>query len=77
MLTIKCSHCHRKLMKYEKIGEGRILRCWKSRIRRDFLIYRSNGVYCQCGRKIGSDEGKYIRMKQSAFIYRGTKQTSG
>ncbi len=42
MLTIKCAACKRKLWKYEKFGKGKVLRCYKSRITREYE-YQRNG----------------------------------
>lgn len=32
MLTIRCAKCKSKLWKYDKIGQGEVLRCHKARI---------------------------------------------
>jgi len=74
MLTIKCAACKRKLWKYGKIGKGKVLRCYKSRIGREFS-YRRNGdkVLCICGAEIGIDKGLYIKMVKKGFVYTGTK----
>ncbi|MBD3168179.1 MAG: hypothetical protein GF307_01765 [candidate division Zixibacteria bacterium] len=73
MLTIRCSKCKAKVFKYHKIGKGRVLRCWFDRIRHDYSIRKGDDVYCQCGNLIGVVEGKKVNMKQSAFVYSGTK----
>jgi len=73
MITIKCAKCNRKIFKYLKVGKGRILRCYKSRIIKDYSIREKNEVRCHCGNLIGIDEEKWIKMKQSSFIYSGTK----
>jgi len=73
MLTIKCAKCNRKLLKYEKIGKGRVLRCWHDRIIEDFCIRNGSEVRCACGNVIGAEDGVKIRMKQRAFTYSGTK----
>lgn len=75
MLTIKCAACKRKLWKYEKIGQGQVLRCYKDRITRHYESQQDGTeVYCLCGKKIGVDEGESIKMIGSAFTYSGTKQ---
>ncbi|WP_350342666.1 hypothetical protein PRVXT_001920 [Proteinivorax tanatarense] len=75
MLTIKCSRCKSKLYKYYKVGKGKVIKCHKSRIKKQFGIYRDNGNYkCKCGNIIGSDEDSYIKMNNKAFIYTGTKE---
>lgn len=72
MLIIKCSKCRKKLFKYRKIGKGRVLRCWHSRIIQDFTIKEDDKVFCNCGNLIGSDDNLKVNMKQSAFIVSGT-----
>ena len=72
MKTIRCSKCHQKIFRYQKIGKGRILRCYKPRIVEDYSIREGNLIICQCGQLIGVDKGAYIKMKQSAFISSGT-----
>jgi hypothetical protein len=60
MITIKCSQCKRKIFKYNKIGKGRILRCWDTRIIEDYSIRCDNEVRCKCGNVIGIKESKSI-----------------
>ncbi|MEZ4707883.1 MAG: hypothetical protein R3A44_11785 [Caldilineaceae bacterium] len=75
MLTIKCAACKRKLWKYEKIGQGKVLRCYKERIGRFYDARIGDGLaVCACGKKIGVDEGDHIKMIASAFTYSGTKR---
>ena len=72
MYTIKCSKCKKKLLKYRKIGSGRVLRCWHSRIVEDYTVRKGNKIYCKCGNLIGTSDNLKIRMKQSAFVHTGT-----
>ncbi|MGB3340580.1 MAG: hypothetical protein WBB37_03765 [bacterium] len=74
MLTIKCAKCKRKLFKYLKIGKGRILHCWKQRIKSDYTIHDGDVIKCKCGQVIGIDQTKWIKMHQKSFVYTGTKQ---
>ncbi len=74
MLTIKCAKCKRKLFKYLKIGKGRVLHCWKQRIKSDYTIHDDDNIKCKCGQMIGIDQGKWIKMRQEAFIYTGKKE---
>ena len=69
MITIKCAKCKGKVFRYVKIGKGRVLHCWKSRIVKDDSVRNGNEIKCQCGNLIGIDEGKWIKMKQHSFIY--------
>lgn len=72
MIVVKCSRCKTKIFKYRKIGKGHLLRCWKSRIVKDYSVRDGYKVKCQCGNLIGIDEVKWIKMKQSSFIFHGT-----
>ena len=72
MLVIRCARCRAKLMKYKKIGEGRLLHCWKNRVLEDYTRRSGNEVRCRCGNLIGIDEKKWIKMKQAAFIWSGS-----
>ncbi len=76
MLTIKCAACKRKLWKYDKIGQGAVLRCHKDRITQNYENSQLQGhkIYCQCGKEIGIDKGKSIKMISKAFVYTGTKR---
>lgn len=75
MLTIRCAGCRRKLFRYEKIGKGRVLRCYKSRIRKTFSGGIKDGIMlCECGKSIARDTDQYFEMIQHSFTYTGTKQ---
>jgi hypothetical protein len=69
MMVIKCTNCKRKVFRYEKIGKGRVLRCWKGRIVKDYSIRHGKEVKCQCGNLIGIDEGNWVKMRQHSFTY--------
>ena len=75
MLTIKCSKCKTKLFKYKKIGEGKVIRCWKSKITRVYETEVKNGkLLCgNCGNVIGEVDDKKVDMISDAFTYTGTK----
>ena len=75
MLLIRCAACKRKLWKYDKIGQGEVLRCYKDRIERqyDFQL-EATKVKCLCGKEIGLDKEDHIKMIAKAFTYRGTKR---
>lgn len=72
MIVIKCARCKGKIFKYVKVGKGRLLHCWKGRIVEDYSVRDGSEIKCQCGNLIGIDEGRWVKMKQSAFIYSGT-----
>ncbi|OQY44031.1 MAG: hypothetical protein B6242_13520 [Anaerolineaceae bacterium 4572_78] len=75
MLTIKCAACKRKLWKYDKIGKGHILRCYKERIIKVYSYEKEgNKIKCLCGKPIGIDKGKHINMISRSFTYTGTKR---
>ena len=71
MITIKCAKCKRKIFRYIKVGKGKIWHCWKDRIVEDLSIHNGKNIQCPCGNFIGVDVGKWIKMKQDAFIYSG------
>lgn len=71
MILIKCSKCKNKVLKYKKIGKGRILRCYKSRIIKYYTDQNPKEIRCSCGQLIGIDEGKWFKMKQQMFNYSG------
>lgn len=71
MIIIKCAKCKSKIFKYRKVGEGRVLRCYKDRIVKYYPIRDKGKIQCLCGQLIGVDEGKWIKMNQNAFEYSG------
>jgi hypothetical protein len=73
MMIIKCSNCKRKIFRYIKIGEGRIWHCWKDRIVEDLSIHDGVNIKCKCGKLIGIDEVKWIKLKQHSVQISGTK----
>ena len=75
MLILRCTACKNKLLRYDKIGQGEVLRCHKERIARYYATFERQGrLYCSCGRAIGIDKGRYFKMIAKAFTYRGTKR---
>jgi hypothetical protein len=72
MLTIRCAKCRDKIFKYQKMGKGRVLRCYKAKIIEYYTHISGTDVKCKCGNLLGKDEGIFIKMKQSSFIYSGT-----
>ena len=72
MLTIRCARCNEKILRYEKIGKGRLWRCWKDRVREDHSVREGNEVRCRCGNVIGVDTGKAIKIKPRSITYTGT-----
>ncbi len=75
MLTIKCAKCKNKIMKYEKVGKGKVLKCWKNKIERVYGGEVSdNKLICkECANIIGEIKSDYIKMDRDAFTYTGTK----
>jgi len=71
MIVIKCAKCKSKIIKYRKIGAGRVLRCFKQRISKYYQKPVNGKLICNCGEVIGDDAGGYYQMKQGAFIYTG------
>jgi hypothetical protein len=73
MLTIKCATCRSKIFKYRKIGKGKIITCWNARIINDYSQRENGQVKCRCGKIIGSEVVKGVRMKQGNFTFSGTR----
>ena len=75
MLTIKCAKCKSKLFKYKKIGKGRVLRCWKSKITRvyDGEVKGKNFICKNCENIVADIKEDYLDMNSDAFTYSGTK----
>jgi hypothetical protein len=72
MIAVKCARCGRKVFRYVKIGKGKLLRCYKDRIERDYSVRKGDKVLCSCGCLMGIDEGRWIRMVQESFTYTGS-----
>ncbi len=77
MLVIRCAYCKSKLWKYDKIGQGEVLCCHKSRIEKSYadLTIDNDKIKCQCGNNIGIDKGSFYKMISKAFTYNGTKRS--
>ncbi|GAB6100628.1 hypothetical protein JCM16358_25070 [Halanaerocella petrolearia] len=78
MLTIKCAKCKDKILKYKKIGKGRVLRCWEEKIRRIYGKVEEDELVCDnCGNIIGDIKSRgsknYVKMNRNQFTYTGTK----
>jgi len=75
MLTIKCAKCKTKLFKYKKVGQGKVLRCWKSKITRlyDGEVSGRDFVCGHCRNVIAEIKDDRLEMNSDAFTYTGTK----
>lgn len=77
MLIIRCAYCKAKLLKYEKVGPGRVIRCHKARIVKFFKARTTaDSLMCPCGKTIGIDMGRFFKMNADAFTSSGVKQHS-
>ena len=77
MLILKCAACKKKLWRYDKIGQGELLRCHKARIDKVFGCEEKEGkMHCSCGRPVGLDKGSYFKMITKAFTASGSKRNS-
>ncbi len=78
MLILKCSACKKKLWRYDKIGQGEVLRCHKERIDKFFyeppIGEADHKIYCACGKELGIDKGTFYKMIAKSFTYSGTKR---
>ncbi|GAB6099213.1 hypothetical protein JCM16358_10920 [Halanaerocella petrolearia] len=80
MLTIKCARCKDKVLKYKKIGKGRVLRCWEEKITRIYGKIKNDKLICQnCANIIGKIKTgrgtNYVNMNQDEFTYSGRKNS--
>lgn len=79
MLIIRCAKCKSKLWKYDKIGQGEVLRCHKARITKWYVEeeMQGNKIVCPvCKQAIGIDKGTFYKMDPNAFLYKGTKRNN-
>ncbi|WP_018248765.1 hypothetical protein [Orenia marismortui] len=65
-------------MKYKKIGQGRVLRCWENKIRQLYGRIEDNNLFCRdCNNLIGEIKSRgqrnYVKMNRNQFTYSGTK----
>jgi len=73
MLLLRCSRCRGKLVRYDKIGPGALLRCHKDRIDRFYGARERGGrLVCRCGQVVGLDKGSFYKMIDNRFTRRGT-----
>lgn len=74
LLIIKCSRCKSKVLKYHKIGQGRVLRCYQDRITKIYGIFEEQKLKCPgCKNIIGVDKDGFLKMTKDAFTYTGKK----
>ncbi len=74
MLTIKCGRCKNKVLRYKKIGQGRVLRCYFSRIKKIFAPVEEGKLKCpSCGNVIGEKDNGFFKMNRDEFTYSGRK----
>ncbi|MCD6411995.1 MAG: hypothetical protein J7L20_06200 [Thermoplasmata archaeon] len=69
VLEVRCKSCDRIIFKYLKIGKGKLWHCWKGRIIEDYSVREGEIVKCACGRVIGKDEKKWIKLKPFSIKY--------
>ncbi len=68
IIRIRCTKCGEVVFRYQKMGKGRVWRCWRSRIVQDFSVREGDEVRCpRCGNLIGTDKGLFVKMRQSSF----------
>ncbi len=77
MLVLKCAACRKKLWRYDKIGQGELLRCHKARIDKMYgSSFDGHKIHCRCGREVGIDKGSYYQMVKGAYTSSGSKRNS-
>jgi len=74
MLTLRCAHCRTKLLRYNKLGKGEVVRCHRARIEKLLQAVEHDGkLWCPCGNPVGIDKGAHFRMIRKSFVYSGRK----
>lgn len=74
MLTIKCGRCKSKILKYNKIGHGKILRCYRERIHKLYGYVKEGQLKCRdCHHSIGNLKNGHFKMYGKEFTYSGRK----
>ena len=64
-LCICCKACGSTIYRYQKIGAGKVIVCWKKRILKDNSVKKSGEVYCRCGAQIGSDQTLRVKIRRN------------
>ena len=72
MITVSCKQCGRDIFRYQKIGKGKLLHCWKMRISTDNSIHDGDCITCPCGNVIGWDSGRKINLERGNISMSGT-----
>ncbi len=73
MFVVKCAKCKTKLLKYRKVGKGKLLRCWKDRIVEDYTSKEGSFMKCpKCDEIVGVDAGAFFKMRQGRFTTHGS-----
>ena len=73
MLTIKCAGCQSKIFKYQKVGKGRVLCCWDTRIVKDYSYSENDQVKCVCGEVIGTKNYKWSQDEAKCLHFQRNK----
>lgn len=74
MLTIKCARCKSKVLKYQKIGLGKVLRCYIKRIKIVYGIIKNDNLFCaNCNNIIGKLHKGHFNMNAQEFTSSGQK----
>ena len=72
LITVSCSECGREIFRYQKVGKGRLLHCWKQRISTDNSIHDGDLIKCKCGVAIGRNSGRKINLERGDITSSGT-----
>lgn len=71
---IKCGRCKAKALKYNKIGQGQVLRCYEKRIKKYYGYIDEGQLKCSsCHNILGVLKNGHIKMIQKEFTYSGRK----
>ena len=70
-MVIKCAKCKTKIIKYNKIGKGKILKFIKSRILKWYIVIPEEEIRCTCGEVIAVDKGNHYATNLKSFTSHG------
>lgn len=72
MIIIRCARCKAKVLRYEKIGQGKVLKCHLARISRNYGLLNDKTLSCpKCNNILGENQGSHIKMHQAEFTFGG------
>ena len=62
VMVVRCPECKKKAFKYLKVGRGKVIRCYKDRIRDDRTTHKQKAIYCPCGHRLALDRDDHWKI---------------